>query len=83
MQRVQRIPGNSLPAPVRHHIFIVQGKVDILRGDKKRIQKLSHGLSSMAPRKYAETDLFRISFGRHSSFREQALQDFDGFTFGV
>lgn len=37
----------------------------------------------MAPRKYAETDLLRSSFGRHSSFREQALQDFDGFTLGV
>ena len=37
----------------------------------------------MALRKYAETDLFRISFGRHSDLSEQALQAFVGFTFGV
>lgn len=36
----------------------------------------------MAPRKYAETDLLRSSFGRHSSFREQALQDFDALSWG-
>lgn len=58
-------------------------EVNVLRCDKKRVQKLSHRSPSIAPRRYAETDLLLISFGRHNPFSEQALQPFVGFTFGV
>jgi hypothetical protein len=42
-----------------------------------------HGSSSIAFLMYSDTDRFFISLGRHSSFSEQALQDFVGFTLGV
>ena len=83
MQRVQRIAGDRFPAAVRHNVFPVQREVNILRCDKKRVQKLSHCSPSIALRRYAETDLLLISFGRHNPFSEQALQPFVGFTFGV
>ena len=47
-QCVEGIPGNFLVFPVCHHIFPVQGKVDVLAGDKESVQQMFHVSSSMA-----------------------------------
>ena len=48
LQRVQRIPGNHVLFPVCQDIFPLQRQINVLRGDKQRIQKLLHGISSIA-----------------------------------
>ena len=48
LQRVQRIPGNHILFPVCQDIFPLQRQINVLRGDKQRVQKLLHGISSIA-----------------------------------
>ena len=47
-QGVEGVAGHCLLAPVGYHVLPVQGEVDVLAGDKERVQKMSHDGSSMA-----------------------------------
>ncbi|SCI61939.1 Uncharacterised protein [uncultured Blautia sp.] len=49
---MEGIASHLLLAAAGHHILPVQGQVDVLTVDKQRIQKMSHGDSSMARRRY-------------------------------
>lgn len=40
-----------LAVPLQHNVLSLQCGVNILRGDKQRIQQLSHGVSSMLLRR--------------------------------
>ena len=83
LQRVQRIAGKLLLIPVRDCVFAVKGQVNILRHGIQRVKQLFHGSTSIALRRYSLTSLSFMSLGIQTSFSEQALQAFDGFTLGV
>ena len=83
LQRVQRIAGKLLLIPVRDCVFAVKGQVNILRHGIQRVKQLFHGSTSIALRRYSLTGLSFMSLGIQTSFSEQALQAFDGFTLGV
>ena len=51
-ENVEGIASHLLLAAAGYHILPVQGQVDVLTVDKQRIQKMSHGDSSMARRRY-------------------------------
>ena len=51
LKGVQRVACGLLAVPLQHNVLSLQCGVNILRGDKQRIQQLSHGVSSMLLRR--------------------------------